>query len=83
MTRIPNTRKPTTFRDGRLQDTAIRTRSRMDPDPPFRSIYLFERTFEQVNQSPFLGLHTLITSRHPKPIYWNHFAVSSLASCQE
>ncbi|KAI3317133.1 hypothetical protein HD806DRAFT_551096 [Xylariaceae sp. AK1471] len=43
-------------------------------------VYPFEKTFDQVKQSPFLGLHTSGTSGHPKPIYWNHLAVSSLAS---
>ncbi|KAI0466999.1 acetyl-CoA synthetase-like protein [Xylaria cf. heliscus] len=43
-------------------------------------VYPFEKTFDEIKQTKFLGLHTSGTSGHPKPIFWNHLAVSSLAS---
>ncbi|KAI0415689.1 hypothetical protein F5X98DRAFT_364957 [Xylaria grammica] len=43
-------------------------------------VYPFDKTFDEVKQDPFLGLHTSGTLGHPKPIYWNHVAVSSLTS---
>ncbi|KAI1115600.1 acetyl-CoA synthetase-like protein [Nemania sp. NC0429] len=43
-------------------------------------VYPFDKTIEEVQRLPFLGLHTSGTSGHPKPIFWNHLAVSALAS---
>ncbi|KAI1178787.1 hypothetical protein F4777DRAFT_62023 [Nemania sp. FL0916] len=43
-------------------------------------VFPYEATFDQVQRTPFLGLHTSGTSGHPKPIYWNPLAVSALAS---
>ncbi|KAI8635594.1 acetyl-CoA synthetase-like protein [Xylariaceae sp. FL1651] len=39
----------------------------------------FPHTFEEVKDRPVMGLHTSGTSGHPKPIYWNHAAISSVA----
>jgi acyl-coenzyme A synthetase/AMP-(fatty) acid ligase len=40
--------------------------------------YPFERTFDEVKDTAFLGLHTSGTSGHPKPIYWDHLAAATL-----
>ncbi|KAI1634796.1 hypothetical protein F4809DRAFT_651608 [Biscogniauxia mediterranea] len=39
-------------------------------------IYPFEKTFDDVKDTIFMGLHTSGTSGHPKPIHWNHPALS-------
>ncbi|KAI5919523.1 hypothetical protein F4810DRAFT_724576 [Camillea tinctor] len=44
-------------------------------------IYPFEGTFDELKNTNFMGLHTSGTSGHPKPLYWNHMAASTLASC--
>ncbi|KAI1816296.1 hypothetical protein GGS20DRAFT_248978 [Poronia punctata] len=46
-------------------------------------IYPFERTFDEIKDVKFLGLHTSGTSGHPKPIFWTPLAVSSLASFRD
>ncbi|KAI8954888.1 hypothetical protein F4801DRAFT_574895 [Xylaria longipes] len=46
-------------------------------------VYPFDKTFDEVQHDNFLGLHTSGTSGHPKPIFWNHLAVSSLASFRD
>lgn len=38
----------------------------------------FEPTYEQLQDVPFMVLHTSGTSGHPKPIYWTHKAASVL-----
>ncbi|KAI1354717.1 hypothetical protein F5Y01DRAFT_272502 [Xylaria sp. FL0043] len=43
-------------------------------------VYSFEGTFDEVCETPFMGLHTSGTSGHPKPIYWNHKAAATMAS---
>ncbi|TGJ81947.1 hypothetical protein E0Z10_g6815 [Xylaria hypoxylon] len=42
--------------------------------------YPFEGTFDEVRETPFMGLHTSGTSGHPKPIYWNHLAATTMAA---
>ncbi|KAI1298346.1 hypothetical protein F5Y03DRAFT_269448 [Xylaria venustula] len=42
--------------------------------------YPFEKTFGEVSETPFMGLHTSGTSGHPKPIYWNHMAATTMPS---
>ncbi|KAF2966875.1 hypothetical protein GQX73_g6718 [Xylaria multiplex] len=42
--------------------------------------YPFEGTFDELRETPFMGLHTSGTSGHPKPIYWNHQAATTMAS---
>ncbi|KAI0598280.1 hypothetical protein F4775DRAFT_556107 [Biscogniauxia sp. FL1348] len=44
-------------------------------------VYPFEGTFDELKHTNFMGLHTSGTSGHPKPLYWNHMAASTLASC--
>ncbi|KAI1152125.1 hypothetical protein F4825DRAFT_450813 [Nemania diffusa] len=46
-------------------------------------VYPFDKTFDEVQHDTFLGLHTSGTSGHPKPIFWNHLAVSALASFRD
>ncbi|KAI0400282.1 hypothetical protein F4802DRAFT_502869 [Xylaria palmicola] len=41
--------------------------------------YPFPFTFEEVKHKAVVGLHTSGTSGHPKPIYWNHSAIASVA----
>ncbi|KAI0425723.1 hypothetical protein F5Y09DRAFT_320969 [Xylaria sp. FL1042] len=43
-------------------------------------VYPFKGTFDEVCETPFMGLHTSGTSGHPKPIYWNHTAAATMAS---
>lgn len=43
-------------------------------------LYPFRGTFDELHDTPFMGLHTSGTSGHPKPIYWNHSAVATLPS---
>lgn len=43
-------------------------------------LYLFEKTFDEVKNTRFRGLYASGTLGHPKPVFWNHLAVSSLAS---
>ncbi|KAI1488349.1 hypothetical protein F5X96DRAFT_646066 [Biscogniauxia mediterranea] len=43
-------------------------------------IYPFEKIFDDVKDTIFMGLHTSGTSGHPKPIYWNHLALSTAPS---
>ncbi|KAI2628252.1 hypothetical protein GGS21DRAFT_528444 [Xylaria nigripes] len=38
----------------------------------------FPHTFEEIRETPVMGLHTSGTSGHPKPIYWNHSAIASV-----
>ncbi|KAJ8128356.1 hypothetical protein O1611_g5279 [Lasiodiplodia mahajangana] len=38
----------------------------------------FPFTFDEVRDKPVMGLHTSGTSGHPKPIYWNHVAITSV-----
>jgi acyl-coenzyme A synthetase/AMP-(fatty) acid ligase len=45
--------------------------------------YPFDATFEEVRDVPFLGLHTSGTSGHPKPIYWTHAALATMASIRD
>ncbi|KAI1504530.1 hypothetical protein F5X99DRAFT_371308 [Biscogniauxia marginata] len=45
--------------------------------------YPFEGTFDELKDTKFMGLHTSGTSGHPKPLYWNHMAASTLASCRD
>ncbi|KAI1136522.1 hypothetical protein F5Y05DRAFT_420244 [Hypoxylon sp. FL0543] len=40
--------------------------------------YSFEKSFDEVGTTRFMGLHTSGTSGHPKPIYWNHLAVCTI-----
>ncbi|KAI5917478.1 hypothetical protein F4810DRAFT_717670 [Camillea tinctor] len=42
--------------------------------------YPFQGTFDELQETPFMGLHTSGTSGHPKPVYWNHLAASTLPS---
>ncbi|KAI0412759.1 hypothetical protein F5X98DRAFT_314939 [Xylaria grammica] len=42
--------------------------------------YPFEGTFDELRETPFMGLHTSGTSGHPKPIYWNHLAATTMLS---
>ncbi|KAI1816876.1 hypothetical protein GGS20DRAFT_575231 [Poronia punctata] len=42
--------------------------------------YPFDVTFDQISETPFLGLHTSGTSGHPKPVYWNYNALTTLPS---
>ncbi|KAI1500716.1 hypothetical protein F5X99DRAFT_229647 [Biscogniauxia marginata] len=43
-------------------------------------LYPFEKSFDDLKDTRFMGLHTSGTSGHPKPIYWNHMGVSTLPS---
>ncbi|KAI5926545.1 hypothetical protein F4810DRAFT_725180 [Camillea tinctor] len=42
--------------------------------------YPFEKSFDDVRDTIFMGLHTSGTSGHPKPIYWNNLATSTVPS---
>ncbi|KAI0388936.1 acetyl-CoA synthetase-like protein [Xylariaceae sp. FL0594] len=43
-------------------------------------VYPFDKTFDEVKHVHFLGLHTSGTSGHPKPIFWNALAASTIAA---
>jgi acyl-coenzyme A synthetase/AMP-(fatty) acid ligase len=45
--------------------------------------YPFNITFEEVKHKSFMAVHTSGTSGHPKPIYWNHTGINTLASHSE
>ncbi|KAI1122652.1 hypothetical protein F5Y10DRAFT_253719 [Nemania abortiva] len=38
----------------------------------------FSFAFDEIRDKPFMALHTSGTSGHPKPIYWNHVAITSV-----
>ena len=42
--------------------------------------YPFEKSFDDVKNTNVMGLHTSGTSGHPKPIRWNHSALSTIPS---
>ncbi|KAI1125544.1 hypothetical protein F5Y10DRAFT_294522 [Nemania abortiva] len=42
--------------------------------------YPFAGTFDELQDRPFMGLHTSGTSGHPKPIYWNYSAAATIPS---
>ncbi|KAI1207713.1 uncharacterized protein F4807DRAFT_469221 [Annulohypoxylon truncatum] len=42
--------------------------------------YQFEKSFDDIKSTNFMGLHTSGTSGNPKPIYWNHSALATLSS---
>lgn len=47
---------------------------------PTDAVYHLTKSFEEVKDVPVLGLHTSGTSGHPKPIYWTHGGIATLAS---
>lgn len=47
---------------------------------PAAAAYHLTKSFEQVKDVRVLGLHTSGTSGHPKPIYWTHGGIATLAS---
>lgn len=43
--------------------------------------YTFEKSFDDAQDTRFMGLHTSGTSGHPKPIYWTNLALTTIPSC--
>lgn len=46
-------------------------------------VYTFEKTWDEIKLTRFMALHTSGTSGHPKPIYWNHLALSIIPSFRD
>ncbi|KAI1409283.1 hypothetical protein F5Y13DRAFT_203712 [Hypoxylon sp. FL1857] len=41
-------------------------------------LYPFDKSFDEIKTTKFMGLHTSGTSGHPKPIYWNHLVLATI-----
>jgi hypothetical protein len=44
-------------------------------------VFTFGKTFDEVKDTNVFCLHTSGTSGPPKPLYWNHMAISTISSC--